>query len=113
MADVAVQRRRGEVIDITANTRYLLGGFHGQKAAKCLLQVDVSTACAYDFQADAGLGYVACAAHPVNDPNNPVTSGSTSKVYDIEAGGKQIAFNIGAITGTPKFIFHFIDEAGG
>lgn len=86
-------------------TRYLLGEVSPKYAGLVIIAFDLNSGTAtYDFQCrtPGATTWDAINAYPA-DSETPATSGTTTETWTIDATGKEIAFNVSAKSGSPRF----------
>lgn len=93
-----------------AVNRYILGGGPQEWKGQLAIEIDLNGGtCTYDFVVRVGSGaWVAASAYPVNALAAPVTSGTTTQVYMIDASGKDVAVNVTVATGSPQLYYRAI-----
>jgi len=103
MADVTGTPMRRETT--AAVNRYILGDASPSAAGIITIGYDLNSGTStYDFQCrvPGATTWVACNAYPA-DSETPATSGTTTETYRIDATGVQVALNVSAVTGSPRF----------
>lgn len=103
MADVSGTPMRTETT--AAVNRYILGDASPSAAGVITIGYDLNGGTStYDFQVrvPGATTWVAANAYPA-DSTTPATSGTTTETWSIDATGKQVALNVSAVTGSPRF----------
>jgi hypothetical protein len=103
MADVSNIPMRTETT--AAVNRYILGDASPSTSGVVTISYDLNGGTStYDFQcrAPGATTWVATNAYQA-DSTTPATSGTTTKTWRIDATGVQVALNVSAVTGSPRF----------
>jgi hypothetical protein len=103
MADVTGTNMHTETS--TAVARYILGNDSGGFAGVVTIGYDLNSGTStYDFQCKVkgATTWVAQNAYPA-DSETPASTGTTTETWSIDGTGKQIALNVSAVSGSPRF----------